>query len=173
MLILLSLDTLLLCPSRYVPYAARDVHADVPEMPGHLRYDKGNCSYSRVLSGQPCLAITYVAGCMRKGCADLDVRDGHVAGVQPPPVFLVRLQHAAHICSLCLASRTLDAPVAPLPVQAIAGDGNTCAVLLLLPRKPVLLRYLSYKSLVLFYLGYRVRCSAMQCSREGWRSLGN
>ena len=145
-------------------------------MPGHLRHDKGNCPYCMMLSGQPCLAITFVTGCMHKGCADLDVRNGHVASVQPPPVFLVRLQHAAHICSLCLASSTLDAPMAPLPVQAIAGDGNTCAMMLLLPCKPVLLGYLYDSISSSASLEVRtewVQCSAMQCSREGWRRLGN
>ncbi len=58
--------------------------------------------------------------------ADLDIRNCHVAGVQPPPVLLIRLQHTAHIQRFCLSSSPFDTSMAPLPVQAIAGSRHAC-----------------------------------------------
>ena len=56
----------------------------------------------------------------QKHTADLDIRNRHVAGVQPPPVLLVGLQHPPYIQRLGLSPSTLDGTLPPLPVDAIA-----------------------------------------------------
>ena len=66
------------------------------------------------------------SACKAEAYANLDIRDGHVAGVQPPPVLLIRLQHPANIQRLGLSPSTLDGTMAPLPVYAIAGHGHAC-----------------------------------------------
>lgn len=61
------------------------------------------------------------------GPAHLDVRNSHVAGVQPPPV-AVGLQHAAHVVVGALPTLTLDLPGPALPGDAILGGGDTWCV---------------------------------------------